>query len=473
MKRLARPVVFLLLLLAALSCTAAAQENGVLRIEQAPEIVRRGSAFRITLAPVRQAAAFVLFAEYDAADIERAEATVSGGWDGDYTYVSAQEGRVAVVYTAEDGRTMPAGARITFTFKTHSGALSDTLPVRFTVADAASADAQPLLGAPQTLEAAPAFQPAPSSNSALLSLLPPEGALSPAFDPDIFDYTLEVPHACASLVFDAVPADGASVRVNRKNLGAPGSTVDFEFTVTAADGKTKSTYTVAATRLPAEENETPAESTDSRLVSLTPPAGQLVPDFDPEILDYTLDVPFSSVSLTFDAVPADGASVRVNRKNLGAGGSTVDFEFTVTAADGETKTTYTVAVTRLKKDAAGSAGGTGSTGGGRGTTGKNAENSGAADASEPSAAPNAAVSKAEPGTASAASAASGMPADGTAGTAPAQSAVYDRLLTVGLTLFSVGFGAALTFLLLRFLPAAKVRKRVSRTGDTDENRPES
>ena len=204
MKRLARPVVFLLLLLAALSCTAAAQENGVLRIEQAPEIVRRGSAFRITLAPVRQAAAFVLFAEYDAADIERAEATVSGGWDGDYTYVSAQEGRVAVVYTAEDGRTMPAGARITFTFKTHSGALSDTLPVRFTVADAASADAQPLLGAPQTLEAAPAFQPAPSSNSALLSLLPPEGALSPAFDPDIFDYTLEVPHACASLVLSLI-----------------------------------------------------------------------------------------------------------------------------------------------------------------------------------------------------------------------------------------------------------------------------
>ena len=345
--------------------------------------------------------------------------------------------------------------------------------MRFTVADAASADAQPLLGAPQTLEAAPAFQPAPSSNSALLSLLPPEGALSPAFDPDIFDYTLEVPHACASLVFDAVPADGAGVRVNRKNLGAAGSTTVFEFTVTAADGKTKSTYTVAVTRLKKDETGAPGESPDSRLVSLTPPEGALSPAFDPDIFDYTLEVPHACASLVFDAVPADGASVRVNRKNLGAPGSTVDFEFTVTAADGKTKSTYTVAVTRLKKDAAGSAGGTGSTGGGRGPTGKNAENSGAADASELSAAPNAAVSKAEPGTASAASAASGMPADGTAGTAPAQSAVYDRLLTVGLTLFSVGFGAALTFLLLRFLPAAKDRKRGSRAGDADENRPES
>ncbi|MFR7551794.1 MAG: cadherin-like beta sandwich domain-containing protein [Acutalibacteraceae bacterium] len=286
-------------------CTAAAQENGVLRIEQAPETVRRGSAFRITLAPVRQAAAFVLFAEYDAADIERAEAAVSGGWDGDYTYVSAQEGRVAVVYTAEDGRAMPAGARITFTFKTHSGALWTRCPCA-SPWRTRPPPTRSRCSAHHRRRSRPGLSAAPSSNSALLSLLPPEGALSPAFDPDIFDYTLEVPHTCASLVFDAVPADGASVRVNRKNLGAPGSTVDFEFTVTAADGKTKSTYTVAVTRLKKDETGAPAESTDSRLVSLTPPAGQLVPDFDPEILDYTLDVPFSSVSLTFDAVPADG-----------------------------------------------------------------------------------------------------------------------------------------------------------------------
>ena len=200
--RAAGLAVLLFICFAALFCTGAAAETGsVLSIADAPETVRRGSAFRIELAPAHQdLSAFVLFAEYDSADIERAEAEFSGAFDADYTYVSAQEGRIAVVYTAENGRTAPQDGRIVFTFKTKSDALSDTLPVRFTVTDAASGDAQPLLGAPQTLDAEPAFQPAPSSDSALLSLLPPEGKLSPAFDPDIFDYTLEVPYSSTSLV---------------------------------------------------------------------------------------------------------------------------------------------------------------------------------------------------------------------------------------------------------------------------------
>ena len=562
--RAAGLAVLLFICFAALFCTGAAAETGsVLSIADAPETVRRGSAFRIELAPAHQdLSAFVLFAEYDSADIERAEAEFSGAFDADYTYVSAQEGRIAVVYTAENGRTAPQDGRIVFTFKTKSDALSDTLPVRFTVTDAASGDAQPLLGAPQTLDAEPAFQPAPSSDSALLSLLPPEGKLSPAFDPDIFDYTLEVPYSSTSLVFDAVPAEGASVRVNRKNLGAPGSTVvfeftvtaadgetksvysvaatrlkkeesadpevspasaltslspptgqlvpdfdpavfdytlevpysstslifdavpaegarvnrknlgaggstvDFEFTVTAADGRTKSVYTVAVTRLEQAESGAPAGSADSRLLSLTPPAGQLVPDFDPAVFDYTLDVPFSSVSLVFDAVPAEGASVRVNRKNLGAGGSTVDFEFTVTAADGETKSVYTVAVTRLQKGAsAGSSGsGSGSTGSGRGS----AETTGSGGESETE---SAAASAAPSGTAVQTVQADVQTAAGdSGGLASASSASYDtlrdRLLTVGLTLLSVGFGAALAVLLLRFLPA----RGKHRSGEDAEKR---
>lgn len=50
--------------------------------------------------------------------------------------------------------------------------------------------------------------------------------------------------------------------------------------------------------------------------------------------------------------------MRVNRKNLGAGGSTVDFEFTVTPESGETAV-YTVAVTREKKPVTAVAGKTG------------------------------------------------------------------------------------------------------------------
>ena len=96
--RAAGLAVLLFICFAALFCTGAAAETGsVLSIADAPETVRRGSAFRIELAPAHQdLSAFVLFAEYDSADIERAEAEFSGAFDADYTYVSAQEGRIAV-----------------------------------------------------------------------------------------------------------------------------------------------------------------------------------------------------------------------------------------------------------------------------------------------------------------------------------------------------------------------------------------
>ena len=53
--------------------------------------------------------------------------------------------------------------------------------------------------------------------------------------------------------------------------------------------------------------------------------------------------------MTFTAEVPEGAAYRVNRKNLGAGGSDTVFEITVTAADGETRQVYTVTVHRSEK----------------------------------------------------------------------------------------------------------------------------
>lgn len=250
-KRLTALSLLLLLFLLFSSFSAAAEEaQGIFRIAEAPTTVRRGASFRISLSPAQAGlSAFVLFVEYDPSDIEQASAAFSDALKGDYTYTSAQEGRLAVVYTAKDGEALPADGQITITFRTSADALSDTLPIRFTVTDAAAEDASALLSEPEVLEVEPAFAPEPSADSRLLSLTPPAGTLVPAFDLDVFEYTLDVPFTSASLVFDAVPAEGASVRVNRKNLGAGGSSVDFSFTVTAADGVTKSVYTVSVTRL--------------------------------------------------------------------------------------------------------------------------------------------------------------------------------------------------------------------------------
>lgn len=87
-------------------------------------------------------------------------------------------------------------------------------------------------------------------------------------------------------------------------------------------------------------------SSDASLLDLVPKTGELVPAFSPDRLDYHLTVPYEVKQLTFLAEPAAGASCRVNRKNLGAGGSETEFRFTVTAEDGKTKREYRVQVYR-------------------------------------------------------------------------------------------------------------------------------
>lgn len=197
-------------------------------------------------------------------------------------------------------------------------------------------------------------EPELSQDTRLLSLLPETGQLVPEFEPGILEYSLTVPYEVTAMTFSAQPAEGASCRVNRKNLGAGGSATLFLLTVTAEDGESKRVYQVTVHRQEKEEEEKPTLSQDARLLSLTPEKGQLSPAFDPEVLEYRLTVPFEVTTMTFAAQPAEGASYRVNRKNLGAGGSSTLFTLTVTAEDGTAKRVYQVTVYRQEKAAAAS-----------------------------------------------------------------------------------------------------------------------
>lgn len=197
-------------------------------------------------------------------------------------------------------------------------------------------------------------EPELSQDTRLLSLLPETGQLVPEFEPGILEYSLTVPYEVAAMTFSTQPAEGASCRVNRKNLGAGGSATLFLLTVTAEDGESKRVYQVTVHRQEKEEEEKPTLSQDARLLSLTPEQGQLSPAFDPEVLEYRLTVPFEVTTMTFAAQPAEGASYRVNRKNLGAGGSSTLFTLTVTAEDGTAKRVYQVTVYRQEKAAAAS-----------------------------------------------------------------------------------------------------------------------
>ena len=193
-------------------------------------------------------------------------------------------------------------------------------------------------------------KPILSGESQLLSLVPATGTLTPAFDPEQLTYSLTVPFEVTTMTFTAEASEGASYRVNRKNLGAGGSDTLFTITVTAEDGETKTEYQVTVHRQEKEEEEKPILSEEAQLLSLVPATGTLTPAFDPDRLTYSLTVPFEVTTMTFTAEASEGASYRVNRKNLGAGGSDTLFTITVTAEDGETKTIYQVTVHRQEKE---------------------------------------------------------------------------------------------------------------------------
>jgi hypothetical protein len=99
----------------------------------------------------------------------------------------------------------------------------------------------------------------PMSNDATLQLFSVEpGAISPGFSPKRVAYTVHVPNAAAAIIVTATPGDSrATLAVNGAPVApgqasaplpiAPGRNL-IAITVTAADGQTKSTYTLKAFR---------------------------------------------------------------------------------------------------------------------------------------------------------------------------------------------------------------------------------
>lgn len=259
-----RQIWRLFLLLAVFAATfsvcAYAEDGDLLAIQKAPETVRRGASFSVILSLSRSdIAAFVVQTTFEPDAVEQAKAVFSDSMKAGHTVSGSMEGsRLAASYVAKPGAA--AAGPLTLTFFTSAASLSDSVDITITLQEAADTSGNLLSGTPQTLTLSIPFTEPTSSDSTLLSLEPPAGTLQPAFDPEIFEYALDVPYESQSLVFDAKAAPNASVRANRRNLGAGGSTVDFLLTVTAADGVTKSVYKIAVTRLEKEEAAPPPDS---------------------------------------------------------------------------------------------------------------------------------------------------------------------------------------------------------------------
>ncbi|MBC6414453.1 MAG: cadherin-like beta sandwich domain-containing protein, partial [Chromatiales bacterium] len=194
----------------------------------------------------------------------------------------------------------------------------------------------------------------PSSDASLSGLTVSAGTLSPDFNSDTQDYTVEVANATATITVtptatnvnatitvddEAVVSGSASSAIEL----AEGEVTTITIVVTAQDGTTN-TYTIAVNRAP---------SSDATLSGLTISAGTLMPTFMSDTLSYTVEVANATPTITVTPVPTNpNATITVNGGSASdpislAAGEVTTITVVVTAQDDNTMETYTIAVTRL------------------------------------------------------------------------------------------------------------------------------
>jgi len=167
------------------------------------------------------------------------------------------------------------------------------------------------------------------TDATLSSLTVDVGTLVPAFNPATYVYDLRVPETTTSITVTAVTNDpAATLEGDGEFTGIPGNDT---ITVTAQEGNSLD-YVIRVAFM----------SSDANLASLVPSAGTLDPAFDPDVVTYTLEVPYSTVSVMLTATASDPLS------EVDGDGTYANLPrsvtITVTAEDGTTKE-YTVDIT--------------------------------------------------------------------------------------------------------------------------------
>lgn len=167
-----------------------------------------------------------------------------------------------------------------------------------------------------------------SSDATLKECTPTAGALNPAFDRIIEEYTISVADSIDSISFYVTPFNNlATVEINGTSPDStfaltPMSDTKITIVVTAADSSTIKTYVISVRR---------SGGTNASLSDITFSCGYLVPEFQEDTLGYELRIPSDSgtVRVMPDAVHSR-ATVTVNGNSVTTG----EYSPSVTAAQG-------------------------------------------------------------------------------------------------------------------------------------------
>ncbi len=170
-----------------------------------------------------------------------------------------------------------------------------------------------------------------SSDNLLKSLTVGNATITPAFDPNVTEYSASVPFAVSKLELSAeANHSGAKVSYNNPKLKEDAVT-KVTVTVKAEDGSTK-VYTLSITR-PKDPNYVP--SGNNHLESIQAEDFRLSPVFDPYQTDYLIWLPYETENVEITAKAADaGAQVTVQGGSNLVAGADNTITITCTAANG-------------------------------------------------------------------------------------------------------------------------------------------
>lgn len=181
-----------------------------------------------------------------------------------------------------------------------------------------------------------------STEDRLAKLGAHEVALSPAFHPDIVNYTVRVPYETTTLIVDVRAMDDtAMVEIDNPPL-KPETTTTVTITVTAPEGNSR-IYTIEVYR---EKEASYEASANNALSAISVDGYQLSPQFRADVTEYTVWLPYETSTIQVNSRSADTkASVRIEGDNELIAGQDTPVKVICTAENGNQKI-YTLVVKR-------------------------------------------------------------------------------------------------------------------------------
>lgn len=213
-------------------------------------------------------------------------------------------------------------------------------------------------------------------NSAVLAYLTSLGVqgvqISPEFSSDVFEYTAEVGADVETIRLEVTPVDGATIKISVNGAAQEDNTeaalMDgdniIEIEVGSQDGTNFTTYTLTVTKEasqggnePEDPDDKPAQLSDLQIVGIS-----ITPQFDPEVKEYTAKVGSEVEKIHLKLTPADGMSFSIRVNGIDQNDNTEAvlksgenrIEITVSSADGENTSVYTLKVVKENSEGDGS-----------------------------------------------------------------------------------------------------------------------